>query len=155
MIREKTKKEHSRTFKMMDALSSKQEKDLKSANNLEVLNESNILSNISKNRQRRFLNARKQRQEDAKAISIKLSKGLTDIILESYVFDFNKKDLIEVDSRNNVQTFIEGLFEKGIIKNEEGKKSTSPSSIEMSFDDTFLYIKSKNIKTKIITVKEK
>lgn len=40
-----------------------------------------------------------------------------------------------------------------VIKDDEGKKSTF-SNIDMSFDDTFIHIKSKGIKSKIITVKE-
>ena len=42
-----------------------------------------------------------------------------------------------------------------LLKNEETKKNNTPSNnIEMSYDGTFIYIKSNHLKTKIITVKE-
>lgn len=40
-----------------------------------------------------------------------------------------------------------------LVKDDEGKK-TNFTGIEISYDGTFIYIKSKNIKSKIITVKE-
>ena len=42
-----------------------------------------------------------------------------------------------------------------LIKDEEGKKKTESNNvIEASYDGTFIYLNTKNVKTKIITVKE-
>lgn len=40
-----------------------------------------------------------------------------------------------------------------VIRDDEGKKGTF-STLDVNFDDTFLYFKTKGVKTKIITVKE-